>query len=83
MREPKASLLEVILAGVYNDYSKHTKEFLVEGMLPLPSVFFFEAYLQFATKWGDDGDDVMGTASSGRRLRKSGVDEAFELLRLA
>ena len=45
--------------------------------------FFFEAYLQFATKWGDDGDDVMGTASSGRRLRKSGVDEAFELLRLA
>lgn len=44
--------------------------------------FFFEAYLQFATKWGDDGD-VMGTASSGRRLRKSGVDEAFELLRLA
>lgn len=51
MREPKASLFEVILAGVYNDYSKHTKEFLVEGMLPLPS-FFFEAYLQFATKWG-------------------------------
>lgn len=80
MREPKASLLEVILAGVYNDYSKHTKEFLVEGMLPPPSVFFWEAYLQFATKWGDD---VMGTASSGRRLRKSGVDEAFELLRLA
>ena len=42
MREPKASLLEVILAGVYNDYSKHTKEFLVEGMLPLPSVFFLK-----------------------------------------
>lgn len=40
-------LKQVILAGVYNDYSKHTKEFLVEG----------------------------------RRLRKSGVDEAFELLK--
>lgn len=40
-------LKQVILAGVYNDYSKHTKNFLVEG----------------------------------RRLRKSGVDGAFALLK--
>lgn len=40
-------LKQVILGAVYNDYSKHTKNFLVEG----------------------------------RRLRKSGVDAAFELLK--
>ncbi|CAK9044310.1 Two pore calcium channel protein 1A (Voltage-dependent calcium channel protein TPC1A) (NtTPC1A) [Durusdinium trenchii] len=40
-------LKQVILAGVYNDYSKHAKNFLIEG----------------------------------RRLRKSGVDAAFELLK--